>query len=734
MLHLRHSLLIASLLLSGCIGSDGTDYYVSQAGNDSWSGRLPDPNDAGTDGPFATLERARDAVRESIAGGDMAGRSIRVLLRAGTYPVNSTLELTSEDSGTPDAPVIWTAFDDEEVILTGGQRLYHLAPVAGGPFAARVRPELQDSIVVADLRGEGIDDFGSFSDDEGPGLEVFVDNRRMQRARYPNTGFLKIASVPQSGDSLINEGSFQWQRDGIAVGRHFGRIQIDDKRLAAWAPSPDIWLHGYYVWDWRDGFQPVASVDGKSGTVYPASPHHNYGYSKGQRLYFFNVLEELDQPGEWVLDFENGFLYLWPPGEVEEATVSVSVFDGPAISLSGASNVEIRRLTFTEFRKSAVEIERGEHCRLLGNVIRNVGRSPITIVGGAGHEVRSNDLVDLGGAGIAVEGGDRMTLEPAGHLIHNNRIEHFGQVRKTDVPGIRMTGVGITASHNLLTDSPDAGIFFFGNDMILEYNDIHRVAKESDDVGAMYIGRDYSMRGNIIRYNYLHHLEKPMHVGVMGVYLDDFASRVTVVNNVFYKAGRCVFMGGGRRNHVEGNVFVGCSPSVFLDARGKVRNTEFFDGRITVLEDRLAAVNYQQPPYSERYPELVGLYDDDPAMPKYNRIIGNVSMEGTWLWLYSGLPLSILEMTGNVVAAPVVLQTSPETGVETENFVVFGMDAGDVVEQISGAGNVVVSDPPGRFDNAAGTFTWTGDGPSPVEAIPFGRIGLMADEYRVTVQ
>ena len=37
--------------------------YVSVQGNDAWSGRLPEPNAAKTDGPFATLERARDAIR-----------------------------------------------------------------------------------------------------------------------------------------------------------------------------------------------------------------------------------------------------------------------------------------------------------------------------------------------------------------------------------------------------------------------------------------------------------------------------------------------------------------------------------------------------------------------------------------------------------------------------------------------------------------------------------------------
>jgi hypothetical protein len=41
--------------------------YVSPDGKDSWSGRIERPNAQGTDGPVATLERARDVVRQMRA-------------------------------------------------------------------------------------------------------------------------------------------------------------------------------------------------------------------------------------------------------------------------------------------------------------------------------------------------------------------------------------------------------------------------------------------------------------------------------------------------------------------------------------------------------------------------------------------------------------------------------------------------------------------------------------------
>ena len=44
--------------------SPQADFYVSVRGSDNWSGTLPTVNEKEDDGPFASLERARDAVRE----------------------------------------------------------------------------------------------------------------------------------------------------------------------------------------------------------------------------------------------------------------------------------------------------------------------------------------------------------------------------------------------------------------------------------------------------------------------------------------------------------------------------------------------------------------------------------------------------------------------------------------------------------------------------------------------
>lgn len=123
-------------------------------------------------------------------------------------------------------------------------------------------------------------------------------------------------------------------------------------------------------------------------------------------------------------------------------------------------------------------------------------------------------------------------------------------------------------------------------------------------MGAFYIGRDWTERGNLIRYNYFHHLIGPGLHGVMGVYLDDFASGSTIHGNIFYRAGRAAIIGGEHDNIVTNNVFIDCAASI----QG-VNWASYYMKKDREMEifRKLEAVNPAQPPYSERYPALARL-------------------------------------------------------------------------------------------------------------------------------
>ncbi|MBM4036607.1 MAG: hypothetical protein FJ291_33140, partial [Planctomycetes bacterium] len=90
-------------------GAAETALYVAADGNDGWTGRLAEPNAARTDGPFATLVRARDEVRRLKAGGRAKG-PMTIFVRGGLYPLQETLTLEAQDSGTAEAPVTYRAY------------------------------------------------------------------------------------------------------------------------------------------------------------------------------------------------------------------------------------------------------------------------------------------------------------------------------------------------------------------------------------------------------------------------------------------------------------------------------------------------------------------------------------------------------------------------------------------------------------------------------------------------
>src|SRR5579864_732354 len=104
-----------------CISAGANaDFYVTIIGNDNWSGTLDCPNAAGTDGPFASISRAQQAVRGILS--NPAGRTnpIVVMLREGTYFQSRPLSFTSADSGTSTLQVIWQNYAGESPVVSGG--------------------------------------------------------------------------------------------------------------------------------------------------------------------------------------------------------------------------------------------------------------------------------------------------------------------------------------------------------------------------------------------------------------------------------------------------------------------------------------------------------------------------------------------------------------------------------------------------------------------------------------
>jgi len=182
---------------------------------------------------------------------------------------------------------------------------------------------------------------------------------------------------------------------------------------------------------------------------------------------------------------------------------------------------------------------------------------------------------------------------------------------------------------------------------------------ETGDCGAIYTGRDYTARGNVIAHNWIHD-SGGVGMGSMGIYLDDCVSGQILISNVLERCTRAVFIGGGRDNVVRGNLLVDCQPALAVDGRGMDDRPVWRNMVIHTLKERLLAMRPDQPPYSERYPELAATLayyrvTDDvgeaaPHIPPEGNVIeGNVCVGGQWRQIGWHAQVSHLEWGINLV-------------------------------------------------------------------------------------
>ena len=617
----------------------GTMVHAAQSSRKALLYVAPDGSDsnAGTqEAPFATLGRARDEIRRLKREAEIAPGGATVWVRGGIYFLAESFALTEEDSGAPQAPIMYEGYPGEEVRLTGGRTVTGFQPVTDAEVLERLDPSARGEVHQADLRAQGVTDFGQMQHRtyrHGPKpapLELFFNGEPMTLARWPNEGWATIVDVTDQAPDAHQV--FTYEGD----------------RPSRWVNAPDVWLNGYWANTYAQTYQQMAHIDPQARTIAVKRPDPFSGENtlKPKRVWHAaNLLEELDQPGEWYLDRETGVLYFWAPSPLGEGEAVVTITQQPLISLQDVSHLVLQGLTIENTRDLALRVSGGEGVVVADCTIRNIG-SWAALIDGRDHQVTRCHLYHLGEGGISFAGGDRRTLTPGGLAVTDSHIHHYQRWVTNCRPAIYVRGVGNLVAHNHIHHAPGSAIFASGNDHIIEFNDVHDMVQEIHDGGAFYMGYDWTQRGHIIRYNYWHDLGTP-DTNPQAVYLDDFTSGVTVFGNVCYRAKRGVLVGGGRDNLVANNILVDCTPAVHVDARGMTWAKGSFDGTDGPLFTRLAAMPYREPPWSERYPELLGYPGETPAVPTGNRIVRNVYSGGRWLDLIHGLTTEIVAVENN---------------------------------------------------------------------------------------
>lgn len=613
------------LTTSGSATYGATTLYVAPNGNDAWSGVLPEPNATKTDGCFASFVRAREEIRRLKKKGGLPKGGVVVEIRGGTYQLASPFSLSAEDSGAEGSPIVWRARAGETVEIVGGVQVTNFQPVTDPAVLKRLDESARGHVVQANLNELGVKSLGMAAgpDDENHNrLELFFRDKPMTLARWPNAEYTHIQDMAERKADGAQAAPGKLRTSLI------GRFLYEGDRPRRWLGEKDVWLHGFWYYEWSDSYEEVQSIDTARRVITLTPPCNAKRFRQGQWYYALNLLPELDMPGEWYYDRASGILYFWPPSPLDQGKVFVSV--APILFfMLDVSHVTFRGMVFEACQGDAIVAKNVNHVQIVGCTIRNTGRWAVAL---SGHDCRvaGCDLYEMGYGGIHLTGGDRKTLTPGKLVVDNNHIHQYSRWKRMTKPAIKMNGVGNVVSHNLIEDAPHQAIWWTGNDHVIEFNEIHSVCYEANDGGAIYAGEDWSGRGTVVRYNYLHHLSGFEGRGCLGVYLDDFWSGTEISGNLFYKvtnycnAEKPAVSICGRDCTIVNNVFVDCHPAVDVSTRGR---PEYW---LEILKKKLDQVPYQGPLWASRYPKLVNILDDDPLAPKGNLIARNICVGGPW--------------------------------------------------------------------------------------------------------
>jgi parallel beta-helix repeat protein len=598
--------------------------FVAPDGNDGWSGNTPDPSD-NNQGPLATLQTARDRARSLRKEHPEA--AIDICMADGDYELADTITFDNRDSGTSEAPLTIRSANPRMARLIGGRILDRpVSPIPSAtldriPLAAREHIVSFDLSATPELNALSARGFGR--EPHPAHTELYCDHKRLTLSRYPDAGTeAAIFGTPASNDD----------DHGGEIGDLTEGFLIDDDRPLTWASYEDVWIHGYWAWDWADTYERIAGIDPETLHLKTHSPYGVYGFRSGQPFHYLNIPEELDSPGEYFID-PDGIAYAWLPTTDTDSETAISTLETPLLSFVNASHISIEGLTLEYGCGDAVRISHGSDVSLPGLTVRNIGNSGIVIDQGHRHTVTSCGIYNIGETAIDVAGGDRAALERCNHAILNNHIHHFAEWVRCYRPGIKVAGVGVRIANNHIHDAPHNAVLLSGNEHLIEKNHIHDVCYETGDSGAFYMGRDWTERGNVIRYNRIH--DTLGHgLGSRAIYLDDCASGTVVHGNIFYNCTMAVFIGGGRNHRVTNNIFVDCEPALVIDGRGASEKEVWKQMVNDIMHPRFEAMNPLEPPYSVRYPDLkevAAYYFHELGVPPEGNLVSRNICIGEWL-------------------------------------------------------------------------------------------------------
>jgi hypothetical protein len=537
-------------------------FYVAPSGSDA---------NPGTEAqPFATLEKARQAVR--AVNKEMTG-DIVVVLRGGTYPIGRTIAFDAADSGVGGHNVIYRAQAGETPIISGGKQITGWKLDEKGRWKAPAP----------------VDDF----------RQLYVGGVRATRAQGEKPANLELA-----GDD-----GYTTTAVGMADWKNIGDIEF------------------CYSMEWAHTRCKVQSIkrEGDKAVITMLQPHFTHAKTKEgvnvvapQKMHIENALELLDKPGQWYLDRPAKTVYYMPRDGEDMAKIEVIA---PAVEklveLRGSLDQPVHNIQFVGItfqhgswllpnkiglvdvqanfvldwknlikRDGVLTAVHNEQLKCPSNIVCRAAKSirfercTFTKLGSGGIDLEFGaqdnaivgcDFHDISGSAVQVgdvlrddHHPDDMRKIVKDNAVVNNFIHNVALEYRSGMGVFAGYTEGTVIAHNEIADLPydaisvgwgwgeeDAGggaeNYYMpykyatptpAKNNRIEFNHIHGVMMDSNDGGAIYMLGN--MPGTIIQGNHIHDNEhlKPGRGGPGGIYLDEGSGFIEITGNLVYNVVR----------------------------------------------------------------------------------------------------------------------------------------------------------------------------------------------------
>ena len=629
-----------AILLQGCSNSNDVVLHVSPNGNDS--------NNATKSSPVKTLEGAKQ--RLLALAKEKQFDTAYIKFADGVYRFEKGV-LLGKDVAKCAKKFVVEGASEGKVKFHGGKTLDSsvLQLVKDESILKRLPPEKHEGkLYEIDIKKFNLN-VGEFfargygAEKEPTLMEIFIDGVPQKFSRYPNgEAYLEIGEVLERGDK------FHQQEKAV-----FKCLDGCD-RIKRWKDAK-FYLNGSFNGGYTENNLKVLDFDANTGTftaesflfgVVPGKtvlaklPKGIYSPAAYPSANFrgwavFNLLEEIDQNGEYFIDIKNHKIYIMLADTKDIKSLDFSELGEPFVKLQDINNFEFKNIEFCYSRGTGLELERVNGIKVDNCKFFNLGMYAMksttwlksalkakcygmnTVTFDVFNlKVNNSHFENLGCGGIMVGGGDIKTLTPSGHEIRNSFFKRTTRIDRTYAPGIWFAGFGGVAENNTFVDIDHSAIQFDGCEFKIRRNYFYDVCKRGMDQGAVYSGRNVYYRGNVIEENFFNHISPNCEHHVHAVYIDDCEMNVLIRRNIFCNAGAkkgyALNFNKGIQNKVIENLFIDCNVVISEWDLGNLReNKKIFIGLEKESRARFGGDKVIKL-FNERYPSTIDVLNQEP--------------------------------------------------------------------------------------------------------------------------